>query len=82
MINKSETEALRRYLASERLWLLDVQREMGGRIYLETLGEKMVVALAVAIQGGDEATASRGRAFFDMVFGKAGEYAFVLVTDI
>ncbi|MBI2325771.1 hypothetical protein HYU91_00045 [Candidatus Collierbacteria bacterium] len=81
MINKSETEALRRYLASERLWLLDVQREMGGRIYLETLGEKMVTALVVAYQGGDEATIDRGLASFDMVFGMAGEYALTIKDE-
>ncbi len=78
MINNNETEALGKYLASERLWLSDVQRERGGRIYLETLGEKMVTALAVAFQGGDVETSNRGRAFFDMVFGMAGEYASVL----
>ena len=75
MIKNKESEALGKYLASERLWLLDVQREMGGRIYLETLGEKMVTALVVALQGGDEETSNRGKAFIDMVFGMAGEYA-------
>ncbi len=75
MTNNNETEALGKYLASERLWLSDVQREQGGRIYLETLGEKMVTALAVALQGGDVETGNRGRAFFDMVLGMAGEYA-------
>jgi|SRR3989344_1844408 len=78
MIKNKESEALGKYLASERLWLLDVQREMGGRIYLETLGEKMVTALVVALQGGDEETSNRGRALFNMVFGMAGEYVLVL----
>jgi len=78
MIKHKESEVLGKYLTSEELWLRDVQRERGGRVYLETLGEKMVIALAVALQGGDEATANRGRALFDMVFGMAGEYALML----
>lgn len=75
MTNKSETEALGKYLTSEELWLRDVQRERGGRVYIETLGERMVSTLVVAIQGGDEATVNRGMASFDMIFGMACEYA-------
>lgn len=78
MTNNSETEALRKYLTSEELWLRDVQREMGGRVYIETLGEKMVTALDVVFQGGDEATINRGLASFDMDFRMACEYALEL----
>ncbi len=78
MTNKSETEALASYLKSEEQWLRDVQRERGGQVNIETLGEKMVTALVVAFQGGDEVTSNRGKAFFDMVFGMAGEYALAL----
>ena len=81
MTNNNEREALANYLKSEEQWLRDVQREQGGRIYLETLGEKMVTALVVAYQGGDEATIDRGLASFDMVFGMAGEYALTIKDE-
>lgn len=67
-------EALRKYLTSEELWLRDVQRERGGQVFIETLGEKMVMALAVVIQGGNAETVNRGLALFNMIFGMIREY--------
>lgn len=63
---KEESEVLSKYLSGEETWLREVQRERGGQVYIETLGEKTVEALMRVVQGGDEVAVSQGMALLGL----------------